>query len=302
MGKQSLYHEARRGGPGRALIDAHYPAIQESNQRPFHFIHGYPRYLEQQIGLPIPVTDFKGDIHLSAQEKAWMSQVEEAGFKDRFWIVVAGGKRDFTAKWWNPEGYQKVVNHFLGRILFVQCGEIGHWHGPLENVLSLVGKTDIRQFVRLVYHADGVLSPVTFAMHLGAAVESKPGRPRTGPASWSPADASRLTGRLIRTTSSSAPTGPCHAAPTAAAGSRAASWSPTGTTNHDPCRNFVQLAPDLRIPRCMAMITADDVIRRIEMYYEGGLGVQLPTIRELLRNAAAQNLARRDWAGRASAL
>jgi hypothetical protein len=32
----------------------------------------------------------------------------------------------------------------------------------------------------------------------------------------------------------------------------------------------VRVAPELQIARCMAMITPEDLIRRIEMYYEGG--------------------------------
>jgi len=129
--------------------------------------------LEQKLGVRIPATEFKGDIHLAPQEKRWMSQVEELGFRGRFWIMMAGGKFDFTAKWWNPAWYQRVVDHFRGRIQFVQCGEAQHWHPQLDGVINLVGKTDIRQFVRLMYHADGVVCPVTFAMHLAAAVETR---------------------------------------------------------------------------------------------------------------------------------
>ena len=40
---------------------------------------------------------------------------------------------------------------------------------------------------------------------------------------------------------------------------------------HDLCEQPVQVTPDLRIPRCMEMISPEDVIRRIEMYYEGGI-------------------------------
>src|SRR5262249_15381555 len=145
---------------------------------PHHFIHGFIKYLEQRLDLPIPATELKGDIHLSEQEKGWMSQVEETGVHGNFWIMMAGGKYDFTAKWWDPANYQKVVDHFAGRILFGQCGESSIFHPPLRHVLNLVGKTGTRQFVRLMYHADGVVCPVTFAMHLAAAVETKPGRPR----------------------------------------------------------------------------------------------------------------------------
>jgi len=103
------------------------------------------------------------------------------GVPERFWILIAGGKYDFTAKWWNPESFQKVVDHFQGQITFVQCGESGHWHPPLNGVVNLIGKTPLRDFVRLMYHADGVLCPVTFAMHLAAAVETKTGHPKHRP-------------------------------------------------------------------------------------------------------------------------
>lgn len=40
--------------------------------------------------------------------------------------------------------------------------------GNLKNVISVVGKTTIGELVDLVYHSEGVVSPDTFAMHLGA--------------------------------------------------------------------------------------------------------------------------------------
>ena len=227
--------------PTVRTIDMHYPLIHQSNTRPYHFIHGFVQYLEEHFDVRIPVTEFKGDIDLSEEEKSWMSQVEETGFGGRFWIVMAGGKYDFTAKWWNPQFYQQVVDHFVGRIQFVQCGERDHWHLPLKNVINLVGETDIRQFVRLMHHADGVLCPVTFAMHLAAAVEAKPGRPRTEPVSWLLAAASQRTGKPIPITNSSAPLDPLTAANRAAVGSRGVSESametPTTTTYaYSPCR------------------------------------------------------------------
>jgi hypothetical protein len=258
--------------PAVRSIDMHYPSVNESNQRPYHFLHGYTRYLEQQLGLTIPVTQFKGDVHLSPLEKSWMSQVEETGFRGRFWVVMAGGKYDYTAKWWDPARYQQVVDHFLGRILFVQCGEARHWHPHLRNVLSLVEKTDIRQFLRLIHHADGVLCPVTFAMHLAAAVETRPGRPKNRacvvlgggrePPHWE-----AYPHHQFLSTAGALPCcddGGCWK-------SRCQRVNDNDAKNHDLCRQPVQVAPDLRIPRCMEMITSGDVIRHIELYYEGGV-------------------------------
>jgi ADP-heptose:LPS heptosyltransferase len=75
--------------------------------------------------------------------------------------IVSGGKYDFTIKWWDHRRYQEVVDHFREKILFVQVGEDGHYHSPLRGVLDLRGQTDLRQLVRLMYHAKGVLCPVT---------------------------------------------------------------------------------------------------------------------------------------------
>ena len=114
------------------------------------------------------------EVSFSEKERSWMSQVQEmTRVRVPFWIVGAGGKFDFTAKWWEHARWQAVVDDFAGRIRFVQVGEKGHHHPALRGVLDLRGKTDLRQLVRLVYHADGVLCPVTSLMHLAAAVPWK---------------------------------------------------------------------------------------------------------------------------------
>lgn len=258
-------------GKDVTLIDCEYPLIHRSNDVPLHFIHGFPRFLEERLGVSIPLTEFKGDIHLSAQERGWMSQVRELGIDAPFWIVLAGGKYDFTAKWWNPESYQEVIDHFDDQIIFVQCGEAGHWHPPLKNVVNLVGKTDLRQFIRLVYHASGVLCPVTFAMHAAAAVPTPPGRPRNRacvviagarePAQWEAYPHHRFLSNngALRCCEH----GGCWKSRCQPVGDR-------DGKDRSLCEQPVQIGADLRIARCMDMIRPADVIRAIESYYEGG--------------------------------
>ncbi len=167
---------------GVKVLDCHYPLIHQSNEAPFHCIHGFIQDLNAQLKLKIRPTVFKGDIHISELEKSWFSQVHELTCEDTpFWIVVSGGKYDYTTKWWAAERYQQVVDHFRDRILFVQVGANEHHHPPLEGVIDLRGKTDLRQLVRLVYHSQGVLCPVTSLMHLAAAIEVKGGIPRNRP-------------------------------------------------------------------------------------------------------------------------
>ncbi|HEX3655324.1 MAG TPA: glycosyltransferase family 9 protein [Pirellulales bacterium] len=257
--------------PGVEVIDLHYPLIDRSNQAPYHFIHGYVQHLENCLDVRLPLTAFKGDIHLSNDEKRWMSQVEELGFRGRFWILMAGGKYDFTAKWWNPANYQAVVDHFRGRIQFVQCGDQQHWHPRLQGVIDLVGKTNIRQFVRLMYHATGVICPVTFAMHLAAAVETKPAAPPHRPCvviaggreppHWEAYPHHQYIGNVGAL--ACCQHGGCWK-------SRCQPVGDGDPKDQDLCQQPVVVSENLCIPRCMEMISAAEVIRRVAMYYEGG--------------------------------
>jgi ADP-heptose:LPS heptosyltransferase len=156
------------------VVQCEYPLIHRSNNEPWHFLHGFMEDVSRKLRVNITPTEFCGDIHVSELERAWMSQVEEITREPtRFWIVNAGGKFDFTAKWWDPRKWQRVVDHFRGDLLFVQVGEAGHHHPPLDGVIDLRGKTDLRQLVRLVFHSDGVCCGVSLPMHLAAAVPSK---------------------------------------------------------------------------------------------------------------------------------
>lgn len=159
-----------------------YPLIDRSNEAPYHCLHGFIEFLNDDLGLSIKPTAFKGDIHLSGLEKTWASQVHElTGADTPFWIVAAGGKYDVSIKWWESKRYQEVVDRFRGKIAFVQIGNEGDHHPKLYNTVDLRGKTDVRQLIRLVYHAQGVLCSVTGVMHLCAAIETRRERAASRP-------------------------------------------------------------------------------------------------------------------------
>src|SRR5688572_7049415 len=88
-------------------IACHYPLIHDSNRTPYHFLHGFIEYLNDQLGLRIRPTEFKGDIHLSEDEKEAFERIESIHGRSRpFWLLVSGGKFDFTVKWWEPARMQ----------------------------------------------------------------------------------------------------------------------------------------------------------------------------------------------------
>ncbi len=265
------------------VLDCHYPLIHRSNETPHHFLHGFIHYLNDKLGLRIEPSAFKGDIHISDNEKQWFSRVEETeGENTPFWTIVSGGKLDYTIKWWDPQRYQAVVDHFQGRVEFVQIGEDGHHHPALEGVVDLRGQTTLRQLVRLMYHAQGVVTPISLPMHLAAAVEVRPGMPKNRPCvviaggREPPHWTSYPHHQFIHTVGAlrCCDNGGCWKSRTVPLGD--------GDYKDGPDELCVDVVGNL--PRCMDMITAEEVIRRIEWYFDGGAieysSLNAPAVRE----------------------
>jgi ADP-heptose:LPS heptosyltransferase len=256
--------------PTARIIDCQYPLINRCNTTPAHCLQGFIEFLNGELGLEIKLSACKGDLHLSAQERAWFSQVHELTKEATpFWILASGGKYDVTVKWWARERYQQVVDYFRGKILFVQVGQQGHHHPKLDEVVDLRGRTSLRMLVRLMHHAQGVLSPVTCLMHLAAAVEGKKGAPATRPCvviagGREPVHWEQYSGHQF-----------IHTIGALSCCAHGGCWKDRAEPLHDGdqrdeprhlCTDVVR-----SLPRCLDLITAKEVIHRIERYYEGGV-------------------------------
>lgn len=258
--------------PGVESIHCKYPLIHRSERSGVHFIHGFIEYLNEQLCLRIRPTLFRGDIHLSeAEQKAPSPIADMPGGELPYWLIVAGGKFDFTIKWWNFRRWQSVVDHFRGRLQFVQVGKRGDYHPPLKNVIDLRGRTSLRDLVRLTYHAQGVLCPVTFQMHLAAAVPLASGaaaaagsRPCVVVAGGreSPHWEAYPAHQFIHTVGAlpCCENGGCWRARTVPLGDRDSKDGPEHL-----CVDVVH-----GLPRCMEMITPEQVVARVEYYLAGG--------------------------------
>jgi ADP-heptose:LPS heptosyltransferase len=257
--------------PDVDVIDCQYPLVHRSNYLPFHFIHAHILFLNRHLGINIQPHAFKADIHLRNEEKEWISQIDEITGKSsaRFWIIVSGGKKDFTNKWWDPGRYQQVIDHFRGRIQFVQVGEEHHVHPPLEGVINLIGKTDLRQLVRLMYHTDGVVCGVTMLMHLAAAVETKIGRPKNRPCvvvagGREPSQWEAYPHHQFLHTNGALPcceNGGCWK-------SRIQPLGDGSEQDNSLCLNPVVTDSGVMLPKCLDLITSKDVIDAIELYLQ----------------------------------
>jgi ADP-heptose:LPS heptosyltransferase len=155
--------------PGTRFVNCHYgQGIKEQKRETIHFVRYFHRDFTLKTGLQLPLTRPYGDIHLSAHER------NNNPITGRYWVVLSGGKDDFTIKVWHTNYFQSVVNQL--RDLGIQCVQIGdnnskHWHPTLTGTLDLRGKTSLRHMLQLIHHSDGVICGVTAAMHMAAALQ-----------------------------------------------------------------------------------------------------------------------------------
>jgi hypothetical protein len=155
-----------------AIINLGYPEINRSNQTCVSFMNGMVHDLAIKLNRPINKANINGFMPIGPQEISWYSAVYQDLGKDvPYWVVDAGYKKDFTAKFWGTANYQAIVDAFPDTI-FVQIGDINHVHPPLigKNVLNYVGKTDLRQLIRLIFNSYGVITPVSLPMVLSTAI------------------------------------------------------------------------------------------------------------------------------------
>lgn len=236
------------------------------------YIDLFLRDFEEQLQVSVRPTRLSGDIHLSAHERLSANPVQQfLGAQVPYWIVGAGGRHEVSVKWWAAERYQQVVDHFRDRILFVQVGLASSHHPPLRGVLDLRGRTSLRELIRLMHAAKGVLCGETSLMHLAAAVpttleDQKPicRRPCVVLAGG------RLPALLIHYPDHQV----IHNAGMLTCSGGGCWKSRTQVLNDGsdldlPEHRCVHLAGEL--PRCMDLITAPEVIGRIEGYFRGGV-------------------------------
>lgn len=158
------------------VIKAEYNTIHQSNQKTYTFVNSFIYDLEEKLKISLRPTEWSGAIYIREEEKGWYSAVREILGKDvPFWVVDAGHKFDFTAKAWEYTRFQQIIDNFPD-ITFVQIGAKEHMHPKLtgNNLIDLVGKTDLRQLIRLVYNAFGVITPVSLPHHLSYAIPPHP--------------------------------------------------------------------------------------------------------------------------------
>lgn len=139
--------------------------INNANLTKTHFSSGFTLDLATKLRRNLRVSDIRPHVVLTDNEGP-VHGLEPYSY----WVVMAGGKQDFTAKLWGSRRWQALVDLLPG-IKWVQAGHLGPTsiQKSLKNVVNLLGKTNFRQFLRLIAYSRGVVCPVTCGMHAAAA-------------------------------------------------------------------------------------------------------------------------------------
>jgi len=250
--KESELHKGDKDGHTFAMgdilvIDMQYPLIHRSGAVGAHFCEGHRDFLETVLGYKIPQTELTPEIYLTQTEREWLSPiVTKTSFHGKYWLINAGGKGDFTLKQYPY--YQEVVDLLKDKVQFIQIGQLEHNHPALNGVIDLRGKTNVRELFRATYHAQGVLTCVSFPMHIAAAFK-KPcvvvagAREGTRWELYPNQQFLYVNGCL-----------PC------------ATYDGCWKSKQEDCNNKVD-----EVAKCLTLIKPSDVANAVLRYYEGGM-------------------------------
>lgn len=254
------------------LAAIQYVYKSKNNIEKIHYIQVFHRVIKDMLGLKVPLTVPRPDLHLTEAEKT------NRPIAEPYWVVVAGTKRHATTKQWHVHRYQETVDRLRQNGLsFVQLGvtedpvsPVTHIHPKLTGVYDFVGKTTLRQMMQVIYHSDGVICPITAAMHMAAAF-CKPcivlagGREEYSWAAYSadnPAFASEEQAHILPSHTFLSTVGQLDCC--AKSGCWKSHVEPAGVAPFTPSNKTLcslpVLSSPMTVPRCLDLISVDNVV------------------------------------------
>ncbi len=163
-------HRTRLRSPDRRFY-AHYN-VNGSDQRSFSFAQAHCDHFSEVMKLKKPLINQtrKPSIYLTEQEREPIAELPA-----HYLVMTAGYKTDCDVKgkgshllWADVVEYCRSVG-----VEVLQVGErnSAHVHDPIPGAVDLVGRTSLRQLVRLVSQAVATLSSISLLTHVSAAFD-----------------------------------------------------------------------------------------------------------------------------------
>lgn len=145
------------------IVTAEYPFRGSMTK---HYLYSYTESICCQLGIRIRRGEFRPELFLSKSELSLPRKITEP-----YWVLNSGYRTNISAKYWGDEHFRQLVFEFKNKIRFVQIGGKSNdlQNPPLSGTIDLRGKTSFRELILLIYHSEGVVSPVSMPMHIAAA-------------------------------------------------------------------------------------------------------------------------------------
>lgn len=246
-------------GPGKGT--------NASNRIDWHFANAFRISMEDVLGIAIPQGESRPDIYLTQEEYD-----APRLFEKPYWVICTSGEKGWGCKMYPHSKWQEVVDQNPD-LLFVQIGTAEDNAPRLQgsNVVDYIGKTQsketgIRDLFKLFLNAEGSIGLVSFHMHLSGAL-SKPCVVVAG--AREPVHFTRYPGHAYLATDGMLP---C---------ATKACWHCDIKACTNPvirpkkALNYCQTTDEFNaetevVPKCVDMISSEDVSRALNGYYEGG--------------------------------
>jgi hypothetical protein len=137
-----------------------------ANERPIHFAQTHADWLGQMLGIPLTIQIPTPVVYVPDRERTWTPP-----WPSPFVLISSGGKEDMPVKAMGTYLAQQVAGHLTAKgFTVVQVGLREHSHRPLKGVVDMIGRTSIRDLVKLAYHSAGGVGGVTLLQHVYAAL------------------------------------------------------------------------------------------------------------------------------------
>lgn len=153
------------------VIDFSNIEMNEYRKSGMHYSSAYIDWFNKQYNMDVQQDSIIPELFLSNEEKDKDYIYSKYGIKGNFWLFNAGIKIDIPLKAY-PILYWNYILDSLNELNYqlIQVGSDHHVHPVFNNIKSLVGKTqNLRDFLSLCYHAQGVITPISMLMHVAAA-------------------------------------------------------------------------------------------------------------------------------------
>ena len=137
-----------------------------------HFAEFYINEVNKKLNLNIELTDCRPHLTITVEEITKAKEIlEKQNIPEKFWLLSPAIKQDIPLKNYSAKRWQEFCNLAKeNNINIVQTGDSTALNPCLKNIISLVGKLNLREYFAVALLSRGMIGHVSLQTHLAAAL------------------------------------------------------------------------------------------------------------------------------------